>query len=105
MFGSKAKIAFFCILGLLILLHWSEAGKYDDGSESEEEYPDVRRLERNADDLVNEDASSAQATVPGIRMKYVKMRRYPHRRSKRVAVDRGSTVAQRHSRRRRWRRW
>ena len=96
MFSSKAKIAFFCIVGLVILLHWSEAGEYDDESESNEKHYDVGRLERSDEDLVNEDPSSSQVTVR-IKRRYARRRKLVYARRRRMPPQ--------HSRRRRWGRW
>ena len=117
MVGCKIKLAFICIAGLLVMVHGSDAAQYDDDPENEGKLHDLGEYELNVDDLNDEDAETAQASLDAGRQIRRRRRRRKFtvdRRRRYFVVDRrrrthNNTRRRRHnntrrrrSRRRRW---
>lgn len=94
MVGCKVKLAFLCIAGLLLVLHWSDAVEYDDDAENDGNGDS----ELSIDDVKDEDAETSQASLDAKRRSWRRRRLFVTDRRRRTH----NSTRRRRSRRRRW---
>ena len=63
MFGCKAKITLLCVVGLLFVLHCSEAAHYVEDSENEDNVYDVLISDLIEDELENGDSQPVRVKI------------------------------------------